>query len=326
MDYVNSTLVVKMGAVLLFGDFTMADDLKNLLNQGPSDQRRLIPILLIILLIVAGIAASVLSRPWWAKHGRRAAPLSQTIPTQTARSPGQEAFQTICALASNKSLEDARQKGYALLSQTNDPALTASLETLLGQLNIELILSQAPMPEKEEYVVKAGDSLERIARKFKTTVDLIKKNNALQRPVLHPGDRLRVFQGTFTIDVSKSRNDLVLKVNDRFFKRYRVGTGKFGTTPVGTFVIADKIEQPPWWRPDGKMVPFGDKENVLGTRWMSIQATGATSAVRGYGLHGTWEPETIGHQASAGCIRLVNNEVEELFLLIPTGTCVTIVE
>jgi len=182
------------------------------------------------------------------------------------------------------------------------------------------------MPEKEEYVVRSGDSLARIARKFKTTVDLIKKSNALQRSMLHPGDRLRIFKGTFTLTISKSRNDLVVKVNDRFFKRYRVGTGKFGTTPTGTFVITEKIEQPPWWRPDGKMIPFGDKANVLGTRWMSLQATSTTNAARGYGLHGTWEPETIGLQASAGCVRLLNSDVEELFLLVPTGTRVVITE
>lgn len=305
----------------------MADDFKNILNQEPTDQKRLPPFLLIILLIVVGVAAAVLSRPWWEKHGNRAAqPLPLPATKQTTQNPQQSSFQAICALASNKSLEQARQKGYALLAQTKDPALTVSLETLLGQLNIELVMSQASMPEKEEYVVKAGDSLERIARKFKTTVDLIKTNNALQRPVLHPGDRLRVFKGTFTLAISKSRNDLVVKVNDRFFKRYRVGTGKFGTTPTGTFVIAEKIEQPPWWRPDGKMIPYGDKANVLGTRWMSLQATSPTNAVRGYGLHGTWEPETIGRQASAGCVRLANSEVEELFLLVPNGTSVVISE
>lgn len=74
------------------------------------------------------------------------------------------------------------------------------------------------------------------------------------------------------------------------------------------------------------MIPFGDKDNVLGTRWMSLQAANPTNAVRGYGLHGTWEPETIGRQASAGCVRLLNNEVEELFLLVPIGTRVVITE
>jgi len=302
----------------------MADnDLKDILIEENAGRPRLTPFLLVILLIVAGVAAVVLSRPWWENRKNRTA---HPAPEQTGQNPQQQSFQTICALASNKSLEEARQKGYVLLAQTKDPALTASLETLLGQINIELIMSQALMPEKEEYVVRSGNSLEQIARKFKTTVDLIKKNNALQRPVLHPGDRLRVFKGTFSLAVSKSRNDLVVKVNDRFFKRYRVGTGKFGTTPVGTFVIAEKIEQPPWWRPDGKMVPFGDKENVLGTRWMSLRATGTTAAVRGYGLHGTWEPATIGTQASAGCVRLLNNEVEELFLMVPKGTSVAIAE
>ena len=301
----------------------MADDFKNIFMPEHASRPRLIPFLLIILLIVAGVAAVVLSRPWWASRKNRAA---QPPQKQTTQNLQQQSFQAICALASNKSLEEARQKGYALLAQTKDPVLTASLETLLGQLNIELILSQASMPEKEEYVVRSGDSLERIARKFKTTVDLIKKGNALQRPVLHPGDRLRVFKGTFTLAIGKRRNDLVVKVNDRFFKRYRVGTGKFGTTPTGTFVITEKIEQPPWWRPDGKMIPFGDKENVLGTRWISLRATGATAAVRGYGLHGTWEPETIGVQASAGCVRLLNSEVEELFLLVPNGTSVVITE
>ena len=301
----------------------MVNDFKNILNRAQTDQMRLTPFLLIILLVVAVVAAVILSRPWWEKHGNRAA---QPPPEQTAPNPQQQNFRAICALASNKSLEEARQKGYALLAQTKDPALTASLETLLGQLNIELILSQARMPEKEEYVVRSGDSLARIARKFKTTVDLIKKSNALQRSMLHPGDRLRIFKGTFTLTISKSRNDLVVKVNDRFFKRYRVGTGKFGTTPTGTFVITEKIEQPPWWRPDGKMIPFGDKANVLGTRWMSLQATSTTNAVHGYGLHGTWEPETIGLQASAGCVRLLNSDVEELFLLVPTGTRVVITE
>ncbi len=305
----------------------MADEFKNILNQQSEDRRTLTPFLLIILLIVAAIAAVVLTRPWKEKQAAPSQASAAPAENPEAQSPQQRDFLAIRALAANKSLEEARQKGYALMAQTtNDAALTESLETLIGQLNIELVMSPAAMPEKEEYTVQSGDSLERIARKFKTTVALIQTNNVLQRTVLHPGDRLRVFKGTFTLTVSKSRNDMVVKVNDRFFKRYRVGTGKFGTTPTGTFIIGDKIEQPPWWRPDGKMVPFGDKENVLGTRWMSLQATGTTNAVRGYGLHGTWEPETIGHQASAGCVRLKNNEVEELFLLLPPGTSVTIAE
>jgi len=59
---------------------------------------------------------------------------------------------------------------------------------------------------------------------------------------------------------------------------------------------------------------------------MTLRATGDTEDVRGYGIHGTWEPSSIGKAESAGCIRMRNEEVEELYSLIPNGTAVEIVE
>ena len=116
-----------------------------------------------------------------------------------------------------------------------------------------------------------------------------------------------------------------MTLNGLFFKRYLVGTGVYGKTPVGTFVIDDKIENPPWWK-DGKAIPFGDDENILGTRWMRITATNNTPSVTGYGIHGTWDNDSLGKQSSAGCIRMRNEDVEEVFMLVPRGTIVTIVE
>ena len=99
---------------------------------------------------------------------------------------------------------------------------------------------------------------------------------------------------------------------------------KEGKTPEGTFVIATKIPEPPWYRDDGKMIPFGDKENILGTRWMSIKATGDTPSAEGYGIHGTWDVGSIGKAESAGCVRMINSDVEELYSLVPVGTRVVI--
>jgi lipoprotein-anchoring transpeptidase ErfK/SrfK len=134
---------------------------------------------------------------------------------------------------------------------------------------------------------------------------------------------LRIFKGTFKIAVDKSDNVLTVFMNDAFFKRYSVGTGAYNKTPVGRFTVTDKIAQPPWWRPDGKQIPFGDPENLLGTRWMAIRSPD-DPFLTGYGIHGTWEPDTIGKQASAGCVRMLNSDVEELFTLIPVNTSVDI--
>lgn len=305
----------------------MADDFKNIVVQGPEDRRpRRSLYLLLILLFVCVVAAIVLNRSERQDQQRAAQAPPPPPPRQPVLNLERQSFQAMRVLYGNKSLVEARAKGYDLLSKTKDPALQRSVEELLGQINTELIFAPAAMPEKEEYLVQPGDSLERIAKKFKTTVELIKKSNALESAMLHPGDRLLIFNGAFSLAISKSRNELALSVNNRFFKRYRIGTGKFGSTPTGTFVIGEKIEEPAWWRPDGQMIPYGDKENILGTHWMTLTATGTTPAVRGYGLHGTWAEETIGQQASAGCVRLLNSEVEELFTLLPMGTPVVIAE
>ena len=213
-------------------------------------------------------------------------------------------------------LLEAREAALKLISEAGDPVLVRQAEELAGALNINLTFSPLPMPEKAEYTVKSGDILGTIAKKYRTTVELIQKGNGIKGHLIRVGDQYQIMNGKFSIEVNKERNDLVVRLNDRFFKRYQVGTGKNAKTPEGQFKITDKIREPPWWKA-GKEIPYGDPENELGTRWMSINK-------KSYGIHGTWEPETIGHQASAGCIRMLNEEVEELFALVPLGTPVTI--
>lgn len=247
--------------------------------------------------------------------------------TPTALPPGAErdALKECAALLQKNDYRSARQKAYEILAMATDPAILNETEKFLGNINIELAVTPKPMEEKEDYTVKSGDTLDKISKKFGTTIELIQKSNNIRGSIIRPGDKLRVFSAKMAIHVNKTDNDLVLLANNRFFKRYKVGTGKHGTTPVGTFKINDKIVNPPWWT-EGRVVPFGDKENVLGTRWMSITATGDTEPFIGYGIHGTWEDETIGFQSSAGCIRLLNRNVEELFMLVPLGTEVIIKE
>ena len=76
--------------------------------------------------------------------------------------------------------------------------------------------------------------------------------------------------------------------------------------------------------PEWKGIPYGDPKNILGTRWMGI--TDAQKTLKEYGIHGTWQPETVGAYVSKGCIRLLNDDVEELYKIVMIGTPVTIIE
>lgn len=195
---------------------------------------------------------------------------------------------------------------------------------LLGEVNMKLLRSSLMMPGKEYYVIQSGDYLQKIAKKYNTTVALLKTMNGMESDVIRLGDRLLVFNSTFTLRVSKNRNELDLVSNGKLFKRYSVGTGKFGKTPAVQFSIIDKIVEPPWTRPsDNKQIEYGDPENVLGSRWMAIKSADHPE-LTGFGIHGTWERDSIGQQSSAGCIRMLNEDVEELFDLVPRKLTVII--
>jgi lipoprotein-anchoring transpeptidase ErfK/SrfK len=120
-----------------------------------------------------------------------------------------------------------------------------------------------------------------------------------------------------SILVDKSENVLLLKDDGQVVKRYVVSTGKDNSTPAGKYKIINKLEDPTWYKPGGGVYKAGDKKNEIGTRWMGLSK-------KGYGIHGTIEPQRLGEQVSHGCVRMKNEEIEELFKLVPTGTPVTI--
>ncbi len=216
----------------------------------------------------------------------------------------------------SKKWEDARQKyGEVLLSYQNT-SVEKKARKALGDLNIRLIFSQYMTEEAEAYEVRSGDTLEKIANEFNTTVSLIKKANKLAGHMLPFGKRLKITPGNFAIHVNADSNILTLKLNGKFFKEYPVGTGKFGCTPIGTFKIINKQAKPVWYAEDG-IYPYGHTKNILGTRWMGLDKLG-------YGIHGTTLPETVGKHASRGCIRLYNKDIDELFMLATVGTSVVI--
>jgi lipoprotein-anchoring transpeptidase ErfK/SrfK len=84
-------------------------------------------------------------------------------------------------------------------------------------------------------------------------------------------------------------------------------------SPVGSFTIIRRVVDPVW-SSNGKVVSPG-KSNPVGTRWIGL-------SVKGYGIHGTNAPSSIGHNASHGCIRMRNRDVEELYTMVSIGDAV----
>jgi len=238
-------------------------------------------------------------------------------------SPGQEqsvqALIKMGAVYEEKGMVDKAIEVYDRIN--NEYPQMASIDKIwvkLSDLRFKMLFSAAEQEGCVFYDVRPGDSLAKIAKQFGTTVGLIKRINHLERDVIFMGQKLKVCQIKFNIFVDKSDNILKLRSGDALWKHYTVSTGLNNSTPVGTFTVETKLIDPPWYRP-GKIVPSGDPENALGSRWLGFD-------LKGYGIHGTIEPETIGKQITNGCVRMLNKEVEELYDIVPKGTEVTIID
>ena len=121
---------------------------------------------------------------------------------------------------------------------------------------------------------------------------------------------------TRRIVVTISQRKLTLVEGGRVIRVYPVAVGASGSpSPTGRFTIVSRVKSPTWYHP-GKVVGPG-KANPLGTRWMGLSR-------QGYGIHGTNAPESIGHAASHGCIRMRTRDAEELFELVRAGDSVEI--
>lgn len=128
------------------------------------------------------------------------------------------------------------------------------------------------------------------------------------------------YEPTAKIIINLSSSTLSYYEGKKLIKVYPIAIGKSSTpTPCGLFRIVDKEINPCWYPPNkrGIVVPSGP-QNPLGYRWMGFGGT--------YGIHGTNEPWSIGAAASNGCIRMYEEDVEELFSNVSYNTPVIISE
>jgi lipoprotein-anchoring transpeptidase ErfK/SrfK len=129
--------------------------------------------------------------------------------------------------------------------------------------------------------------------------------------------------GTIIIDTPHTYLYLVLGNGQAM--RYGIGVGRQGFTWSGTQSITKKAEWPDWTPPPEmiKRQPYlprymaGGPGNPLGARAMYLGSTE-------YRIHGTNAPETIGHRVSSGCIRLVNEDVIDLYNRVHVGAKVVV--
>lgn len=138
-----------------------------------------------------------------------------------------------------------------------------------------------------------------------------------------------------TVVVDTAARHLYLVEGGGKAMRYGIGVGKAGLAFAGTAVINRKAEWPHWSPTENMMnrEPAryrkwasgmdGGLDNPLGPRAMYLYKDDRDTMFR---IHGTTEPETIGHAVSSGCIRLMNQDIIDLYKRVKLGSRVVVIQ
>lgn len=239
---------------------------------------------------------------------------SGEIPTTPPPDISLPEFQAAAKLRQDGKLTEARDALTRLLQKFPGGQHSEEAKDLLGEVNMQILLSDYPSPEKQEYIVKKGDVIARVAKKMQTTSELIMRINSLDSTMLRIGERLMISHPEFSLFIQRKAQTVVLLNHGQFFKRYRLLTVK--QPPKLAARVSTKVAEVMAWRAN-KRVGLGTREYRESTRWIRLAAPGQ--------ILFTDPPTTDVAPPSLG-FGMARNDLEELSSLVNSTTAVTITD
>jgi len=240
------------------------------------------------------------------------------IPATPAPDISLPEFQAAAKLRQEGKLAEARDALTTFIQKYPSSQHLEEAKDLLGAVNVDLLFSGVPSPEKEEYVVKKGDVIARVAQKMKTTTELIMRMNNMNNTMLRIGDKLFIAHPDFSMFIQTKQKLVVLLDHGNFFKQYHIREVKVPVKQPPR--LNTKVAEVMAWK-DGKRVGLGSREYPISTRWIRLATPGYTL----YAVPDAFHPAADQPPPPAG-LGLAAGDTEELSSLVNGKTPVTITE
>jgi hypothetical protein len=225
-------------------------------------------------------------------------------------------FQAAEKLKAAGQLAEARDALTAFIQKYPSGPHVGAAQDLLGEVNISVLLSDYPAPEKEEYIVRSGDVLARVAMKFKSTPELIMRTNNLSGTMLRIGQRLLISHPEFSILIQRGTKLLYLLDHEHFFKRYLVREEKLPANPPAK--LNTRVAEIMAWK-NGKRIGIGSRDFLGSTRWIRLNSPGYVIYSLPDDSH-----QVLDIPPPAQGFGMPASDVEELSSLVNPRTAVTI--
>jgi LysM repeat protein len=227
-------------------------------------------------------------------------------------------FQAAAKLRQDGKLLETRDALMAFIQRYPNGQHFEEAKDMLGAINTDILLSPVPSPEKQEYIVKKGDVIARIAQKMHTTPELIMRTNNLNSTMLRIGEKLLISAPEFSLFIQTKPKLIVLLNHGNFFKQYHIQEEKL--PPKQPARVVTKVAEVMAWK-DGKRVGFGTREYQISTRWIRLTNPAYTI----YAIPDAFHPAANQAPPPLG-LGISASDAEELSSLVNGKTPVTITE
>ena len=222
--------------------------------------------------------------------------------------PGERAFQKAHELLALGKIPEAREKLNAIVNVFPSSATAPTARNIVGEINLDEILSAGHMEGKQIHTVKPGDSLLGIASRYHTTIDCIMHlNSMMDLPKIQPGQELVVMPLEFRLLIEPRRKSVSLWQGGRFIREYPV-LHIAGSAAAQRGVISSKAAEL-----DGRRVLPQSREYRAAEKVIIIEKP--PLQIRG------WDG---GEEKPVGGILLRPEDMEEIALLTRVGNEVEI--
>ncbi len=229
---------------------------------------------------------------------------------------GKRHFDAAVQLIKEGELVSARDRLLYLMQYFPESATYPEARRLVGELNMDMLVSKIPLVGKTEHTVKRGEALVSIASRNKTTIDYIMRANAKTSEFIFPNEVLTVYPLDFHVIISLGKGTVTVLDGEALFKEYTILDRHLPAdlrAPVST-TISEKVA----W--DGNQpINFTDKNYMNCSKWIRTGKIGLFIRQLETGANPADETRPYG-------IMVEKADIEELFTILRVGAKVDLVK
>ncbi len=227
---------------------------------------------------------------------------------------GKRHFDQALGLLKEGELVSARDRLLYLIEYFPESKTYHEAKRVVGEVNLDLLLSNIPRPEKTVHKVRRGEALVTIARRNNTTIDYIMRTNGKSTSLIYPDEELLVQALDYRVEINLEEDLLTVFEGEAFFKEYRI-VGENLPPELGP-PISTSVNEKVAWHLD-RPLNFTDANYLNCSKWIRTGKIGLFIREQ--------KPDDKDGDSRPFGVMVSKSDLEELFTILRVGSQVNVV-